>query len=155
VIGIAWRNYQILAVQNPQKRDALLATMVDFIKTSRMRFLKEKSLGCSFSMEAYLEDIKPADSIGALIKYADQVQTEKDLEWFCGKFAELGYKPPLEHFKPILDEELKGQWLPVLREAKLKMEEIRTESEFLSFLGLKWSDKEKWKRGQAKVSGAV
>jgi hypothetical protein len=142
VVRTTWKNYQILSIQRPEKNRALLATMVDHIKS-------QKHVSSGDMMKDYWKSLQPVDSIGAVIKFSDEIQTEDELKWFCDEFAKLEYAHPLKNFQPVLEDGF--QWLPVLREAKLKQREIRTEIQFLQFLAINWSGKEKWKLGQARI----
>ena len=147
---VAWKNYEILAVRNPAEKAALLTKMVDLIKSSKEHDQTTRS-PASFTTYDYARAIQPDESIGALIRFADEIPTEEDREWLCHELEKLGYKPPLKNFRPVLEDELKGQWLPVLREARLRPDEIKKETQFLAFLCTTWSAKEKWKRGQDRI----
>jgi hypothetical protein len=146
-----WKNYQIIIIQKPERDRELFTKIVDFIKSSQERDQAQERP--SYTTYDYSRMMKPAESIGALIKFIDQVQNERDLEWLCCKLEESGYQPPLKTFKQILDSEINQQWLPVLTEARVAPQEIKTEANFLTFLALNWTGKEKWRRAQARIQG--
>lgn len=137
-------------IHNPLAKRALLTKMVDFAKSSKPH--EEPSAHRpSFTTYDYAHLLKGRESIGAVIKFADDIETEEDLEWLCKKFEELGYKAPLAAFKQILDREAKVEWLEILKEARLSPQEIMTETQFLSFLAVNWTGKEKWRHAQARI----
>jgi hypothetical protein len=149
-IRATWANHQILVVQKPRRRRELLAKMVDFAKLSK-EHEDPSAQRRSFTTYDYAHLLKGPESIGAIIKFAEEIETEQDLEWFCRQFEEAGYKAPLEPFKTILEAELKEPWLEVIREARLTPHEVKTEAQFLSFLAVSWSGKEKWRQAQART----
>ena len=141
-IRVAWKNYQVLVIQKPERNRALLAKMVDDIRS-------QKPVRNGDPINDYCRRLQPVDPTGALIKFSNEIQTEDDLELFCREFVKLGYLSPFKNFEPQLGNEL--EWLPVLREARLSQHEIKNEGQLLQFLAFKWTGKEKWKLGQARV----
>ena len=86
------------------------------------------------------------DSIGALIQFSNEIQTEGELYWYCDEFLKHGYKRPLYDFETWAAELFKGNWLPVLREARHRQNEITNQVTFLSFLANEWSHKDEWSK---------
>lgn len=152
-LRLAWKNYEISTVQNRERKATLFTRMVDWVKSSSAKDQNTRRPS-SFTTYDYMHIMQPGETIGALIKYVNEIKTEDELEWICQQFEKHGYKAPLKNFQPILDAELQGQWLPVLQEARLRPDEIQNETQFLSFLSLTWSGKEKWKRGQERIRKA-
>lgn len=103
-IRLAWKNYQIMVIEKPKKERAMLIAMIDLIKNDRH--------------QNTLPPIPKFQSIGVLIKFAHEIETEELLKNYCQEFEKLGYGDPLKNFRPILEEELKNKWLPVWRNAK-------------------------------------
>lgn len=131
-IRLAWKNYQIMVIEKQKKERAMLTAMIDLIKNDRH--------------QNTLPPIPKFQSIGVLIKFAHEIETEELLKYYCQKFENLGYGDPLKNFRPILEEELKNEWLPVLIEARHKQHDVKAEYQFLDFLATQWSGKEKWKK---------
>jgi hypothetical protein len=110
--------------------------MVDYIKSQK----ESKSANL---ISAYYKVIQPA-TIGALVTFSPDIQTEDELKWHCDEFEKHGYGQPFERFKPTSDEVLQGQWLSVLKEARHKQRDVKTEGQLLEFLAMDWSGKDKW-----------
>jgi hypothetical protein len=84
------------------------------------------------------------DSIGVLIQFSNEIQTEDELTWYCNKFSEHGYNQPFYDFETWAAELFQGKWLPVLREARHQQNEITNRSSFVSFLTHNWSRKKEY-----------
>lgn len=115
--------------------------MVDYIKS-------QKPVNSGNRAQDYYKSCQPVQTIGALIKFSNEIKTEDELKWLCDTFAQPEYVHPLKNFKRVLENEF--QWLPVLQEARHKPQEIKTEVQFLDFLASSWSGKEKWKAAMRK-----
>ncbi|MDD5164913.1 MAG: hypothetical protein PHG25_00015 [Candidatus Pacebacteria bacterium] len=142
-IGVVRKNYKILVIQKPERTRALLTKMVDSIRS-------EKPIRTGSVANDYWRSMQPADPIGALIKFSDEIQSEDDLKWLCGEFIKLGYVSPFKPFEPQLGKDV--AWLPILKEARLNQHEIKDQGRLLQFLALTWTGKEMWKQGQARVT---
>ena len=110
--------------------------MVDYI-------LSQKPASSGDINKDFYKSCQPVETIGALIKFSHEIQTEDELRWHCNKFGKLGYRHPFLNFQPVLGDGF--QWLPVLREARHKPQDIKTEVQLLDFLAVNWSGREKWK----------
>ncbi|MGA3283417.1 MAG: hypothetical protein ABSD57_03015 [Verrucomicrobiota bacterium] len=143
VIRTAWKNYQILAIQNPEKKRVLFAKMVDFLKSSNEQDDRAGRTH-SFTTYDYAHIVERSGSIGALIKFVDEIHTEEDLKRLCDEFEKHGFGLPFADLDERSENLVKGRWLPVLMEARYAQREIKSASEFISFLATGWSDREKW-----------
>jgi len=100
----------------------------------------------------YFRMLQPINPLGELIRRSNEIESETNLNWFCDEFERLDYAPPLKNFKSVLGDNF--HWLPVLREARHKPREIKTQAEFLDFLATEWSQKEIWKDAMEKKNSA-
>lgn len=116
-----------------QKR---FTAMVDYIKS-------QKPPGTHNAISDYWKSCQPVEAVSALIKFSNEIQTEDELKWYCGEFEKHGYAHPLKLNQSVLGDGF--QWLPVLKEARHRPQEIKSEVQFIDFLGVSWSGKEKWK----------
>jgi hypothetical protein len=141
-IRLAWKNYQLLAIEKPARNRALLIKITDDIRGRREArtgdFVKD-----------YCRDMQPPNPIGALVKFSDEIQTEADLQWLCAELVKSRYESPFERFESVLGNS--QMWLPILREARSNLTKITDEAQFLQFLALNWTGKEKWKQGQERL----
>lgn len=90
------------------------------------------------------------EPIGALIKFSNEIRSENELEWFCDEFEKHNHGRPSDWIELNAGGFLKGQLLPVLKEARHIPREIKTDVQFLDFLAITWSGKDKWKEAQEK-----
>ena len=70
---------------------------------------------------------KRYDSIGALIKHANDLNTEDEVKWYCEQLVKHGYKHPFEWLEAQAGDAFNGKWLLFLREARLNPIPIRLE----------------------------
>lgn len=125
----------------------MFTAMVDGLKA-------EKPAASGDMAKDYYRSLQPINPIGELIKNSNAIRSERELNWLCEEFERLEYAPPLKDFKPVLGSSFR--WLPVLREARHKPQEIKTPVQFLDFLATSWSEKEVWKKAtEARNSAPV
>jgi hypothetical protein len=63
--------------------------------------------------------------IGALIKFANDIRSEAELEWFCDEFEKNNHGRPSEWLELHAGAFFKGRLLPVLIEARHSPQEIK------------------------------
>lgn len=143
VIKTAWKNYQILYVQNPEKKQLLLDKMVDFIKSSKDNISKSKEFRSL--TEDYMDLMEGTESIGAFVKFSNEIRTDEDLNWLCEEFKNSGYKDPFENLETWGGNLISSRRISVLRAARLSSIEILTESQMISFLSTDWKYSDEWK----------
>ena len=95
------------------------------------------------------------ESIGALIAYSEEIESENEVEWFCDELVKHHYGHPFEVTELYMEDFMRGQRLSVLREASLNEGKIKSQSHFLFFLNSNWSGQEKWKEGVKKTSERI
>src|SRR5207248_6015048 len=88
------------------------------------------------------------DSIGALIKFSEELQTEEDVVWVCGQLKVGGHDHPFGLLELTSNNAMSGRWLNFLQEARASSVDIKRFSSAVSFAAKQWSQKDVYLKGR-------
>ena len=87
------------------------------------------------------------DSLGALVKYSDELNTEGDVNWICDALKLGGHEHPFEILDQVSNNAFLGQRLQFLQEARGSKLDIKRVSSAISFALKTWSQRERYIKG--------
>jgi hypothetical protein len=92
------------------------------------------------------------DSLGALIKFADELESEEDVVWICDQLKARGHEHPFGLLELTSNSALAGYWLSFLQEARASSLAVRTVISAFSFAGKQWSHKDRYLKGRSEYA---
>ncbi len=131
---LAWRDeYRKVITKN---RRATLYKIRDLIQTTTTKQLPERF-----------------DSLGALVKYSDELNTERDVNWICDALKLGGHEHPFQILDKVSNKAFLGRRLQFLQEARGSKLDIKRASSAISFALKTWSQKERYIKGHREYIG--
>ena len=133
------QSVKLLSDEHKKKLDELAAGTPTNDSTERQRRILLTSI-----VDLVNSPNKAYDTLGGLVLHSDTMTSENDVKWLCQELVKHNYKHPFEVFEMASDNALDGKWLKLLREARLANPPVKNDMGMLSFLAMRWSEKEAW-----------
>ena len=87
------------------------------------------------------------EPIGAMVKFSDQIGTERQTKWLCDELVKHKYEHPFSQLDHYSQNALQGKWLKFLQEARLRKNEVKSFINAYDFACTKWSGSEEFRKG--------